>query len=288
MSIRHLRIFITVVSLQNMSAAAEQLFITQPSVSQAIKELEQYYGVRLFERLSKKLYLTQSGEALLKYATHLIQSFDEMETMMKNKSDVISLRIGASITVGGSLINRILNEFNEQHPKIKTQVMIRNTRKIERLLLSSKLDVALVEGKVSSKDLISKSVYEDQLILVVGKQHPFYGCDKLSIYDLQGQDIIAREEGSGTKIIFDNILKEYRVDVFERWSSSDTLSIKQAAIQSRGIAILSSLVVEEDLKKGTLHKIALEEVSLSREIYVVYHKNKFLSDSLKYFLDCLH
>ena len=109
--------------------------------------------------------------------------------------------------------------------------MIRNTRKIERLLLSSKLDVALVEGKVSSKDLISKSVYEDQLILVVGKQHPFYGCDKLSIYDLQGQDIIAREEGSGTKIIFDNILKEYRVDVFERWSSSDTLSIKQAAIQ---------------------------------------------------------
>ncbi len=195
MSIRHLRIFITVASLQNMSAAAEQLFITQPSVSQAIKELEQYYGVRLFERLSKKLYLTQSGEALLKYATHLIQSFDEMETMMKNKSDVISLRIGASITVGGSLINRILNEFNEQHPKIKTQVMIRNTRKIERLLLSSKLDVALVEGKVSSKDLISKSVYEDQLILVVGKQHPFYGCDKLSIYDLQGQDIIAREEG---------------------------------------------------------------------------------------------
>ena len=238
MSIRHLRIFITVASLQNMSAAAEQLFITQPSVSQAIKELEQYYGVRLFERLSKKLYLTQSGEALLKYATHLIQSFDEMETMMKNKSDVISLRIGASITVGGSLINRILNEFNEQHPKIKTQVMIRNTRKIERLLLSSKLDVALVEGKVSSKDLISKSVYEDQLILVVGKQHPFYGCDKLSIYDLQGQDIIAREEGSGTKIIFDNILTEYRVDVFERWSSSDTLSIKQAAIQSRGIAIL--------------------------------------------------
>ena len=145
MSIRHLRIFITVASLQNMSAAAEQLFITQPSVSQAIKELEQYYGVRLFERLSKKLYLTQSGEALLKYATHLIQSFDEMETMMKNKSDVISLRIGASITVGGSLINRILNEFNEQHPKIKTQVMIRNTRKIERLLLSSKFDVALVE-----------------------------------------------------------------------------------------------------------------------------------------------
>ena len=85
MSIRHLRIFITVAALQNMSAAAEKLFITQPSVSQAIKELEQYYGVRLFERLSKKLYLTESGEALLKYATHLIQSFDEMETMIKTK-----------------------------------------------------------------------------------------------------------------------------------------------------------------------------------------------------------
>jgi len=287
MSIRHLRIFITVAALQNMSAAAEKLFITQPSVSQAIKELEQYYGVRLFERLSKKLYLTESGEALLKYATHLIQSFDEMETMIKNKSNSISLRIGSSITIGSSLINRILNKFGEEHPDVKTQVFVRNTREIEKMLLSSELDVALVEGRVASKDLVAKSFYEDQLILVVGKEHPFYGRDKLSVYDLQGEDVISREDGSGSKIIFDNVLKEYHVDVHVSWSSPDILAIKEAAIQSRGIAVLSSLVVENELKKGTLHKITLEEVSLSRAIYVVYHKNKFLSDSLTYFLECL-
>ncbi|MFR1837403.1 MAG: LysR family transcriptional regulator, partial [Turicibacter sanguinis] len=213
MSIRHLRIFIMVASLKNMSAAAEKLFITQPSVSQAIKEIEHYYGVKLFERLSKKLYLTESGEYLLRYATHIVQSFDEMETMMKNKSDNIALRIGASITVGSCLLNHILDDLEEENNKITTQIYVRNTKEIEKMLLDSELDVALVEGTVTSKDLISKPVYQDKLIMVVGKGHKFYNRDEISIEELQGEAIISREEGSGSKPIFDNILKSNQIEV---------------------------------------------------------------------------
>lgn len=287
MSIRHLRIFIMVASLKNMSAAAEKLFITQPSVSQAIKEIEQYYGVKLFERLSKKLYLTESGEYLLRYAIHIVQSFDEMENMMRNKSDNIALRIGASITVGSCLLNQILNQLEEKNNKITTQIYVRNTREIEKMLLDSELDVALVEGTVTSKDLISKPVYQDKLIIVVGKGHKFYNRDEISIKELQGEDIISREEGSGSKTIFDNILKSNQIEVNIKWSSTDTGAIKDAVLESRGLAVLSRLMVEKELKKGTLHQVSLKEVSMFREIFVVYHKNKFMSESLKCFLDIL-
>ena len=287
MSIRHLRIFIMVASLKNMSAAAEKLFITQPSVSQAIKEIEHYYGVKLFERLSKKLYLTESGEYLLRYATHIVQSFDEMETMMKNKSDNIALRIGASITVGSCLLNHILDDLAEENNKITTQIYVRNTKEIEKMLLDSELDVALVEGTVTSKDLISKPVYQDKLIMVVGKGHKFYNRDEISIEELQGEAIISREEGSGSKTIFDNILKSNQIEVDIKWSSTDTGAIKDAVLESRGLAVLSRLMVERELKKGTLHEVSLKEVSMFREIFVVYHKNKFMSKSLKCFLEIL-
>ncbi|MCU7197153.1 LysR family transcriptional regulator [Turicibacter sanguinis] len=287
MSIRHLRIFIMVASLKNMSAAAEKLFITQPSVSQAIKEIEHYYGVKLFERLSKKLYLTESGEYLFRYATHIVQSFDEMETMMKNKSDNIALRIGASITVGSCLLNHILDDLEEENNKITTQIYVRNTKEIEKMLLDSELDVALVEGTVTSKDLISKPVYQDKLIMVVGKGHKFYNRDEISIEELQGEAIISREEGSGSKTIFDNILKSNQIEVDIKWSSTDTGAIKDAVLESRGLAVLSRLMVERELKKGTLHEVSLKEVSMFREIFVVYHKNKFMSKSLKCFLEIL-
>lgn len=287
MSIRHLRIFIMVATLGSMSAAAEKLFITQPSVSQAIKEIEQYYGVKLFERLSKKLYLTESGEYLLKYATYIVQSFDEMEMMMKNKSDDITLRIGASVTVGNCLLNQILDQLESINNKIKTQVYIRNTREIEKMILSSELDVALVEGEVTSKDLIAEPFYQDKLIVVVGEGHRFYHEKEVSIHDLQGENVISREEGSGSKMIFDRVLKDNNVDVNICLSSTDIGAIKDAVIASRGLAVLSSLIVEPELKKGTLHKVSLKEVSMFRELYVVYHKNKFMSESLKSFLDVI-
>ncbi len=287
MSIRHLKIFIMVATLKNMSAAAQKLNISQPSVSQAIREIEEHYGVLMFERLSKKLHLTKSGEALLRYATHIVQSFDEMETTMKNQSNSLKLRIGASITVGSRMLNQILNRLETKDESISTQVAIRNTRELEQMLLASELDVAIVEGLISSKDLVVKSIGKDHLVLVVGENHKFYNREAISISELQNEAIISREEGSGSKSIFDNILKNYDVKVDVIWSSTDTGAIKDAVLEGRGLAVLSSLMVEKELKKGTLHQVSLQEVSMFRDIFVVYHKNKFMSEALNNFLDVL-
>ncbi|MGL5694691.1 MAG: LysR family transcriptional regulator, partial [Peptostreptococcaceae bacterium] len=153
MSIRHLRIFIMVAECGKMSVAAEKLFITQPSVSQVIKEIEDYYGIRLFERLSKRLHITESGELLLKYAKHIVESFDDMERILKYKGQHVSLRIGATITVGNCILNDIIDKVEKENPQISTKVTINNTDIIENMLLNSELDVAIVEGIISHKDL---------------------------------------------------------------------------------------------------------------------------------------
>ena len=285
MNIRHLRIFIMVADCGKMSIAAEKLFITQPSVSQAIKEIEDYYGVKLFERLTKKLYITESGELLLKYARHIIQSFDEMEMSLKNKGQNPYLRIGATITVGYCLLNNIINKVENENKNISTKITINNTDVIEKMLLNSELDLGIVEGVITNNELITKPIYTDKLVVVVGKNHKFYDKDEISINDLMGEDIISREEGSGSRKIFDNILKNNNIQVNIKWSSTDTETIKNAVIDGRGLTVLSTLLVEKELKDGTLHKVSLKEVNMFREIFVVYHKNKFISEYLKYTLD---
>lgn len=287
MSIRHLRIFIMVADCGKMSAAAEKLFITQPSVSQAIKELEDYYGVKLFERLSRKLYITESGELLLKYARHIVQSFDEMEMGLKNKGQNRTLRIGATITVGGCMLNGIIDKLENKDRDISTKITINNTEIIEKMLLNSKLDVAIVEGITTNKDLVIKPIYTDKLILVVGKNHKFFNRKEISINELYGEDIISREEGSGGKKIFKNVLDKNGIQVNIKWSSTDTQAIKNAVIEGRGVPALSTMIVENEIREGTLHEISLKELNMFRKISVVYHKNKFISEHMRCFLDVL-
>ncbi len=285
MSIRHLRIFITVADCGKMSLAAEKLYITQPSVSQAIKEIEDYYGVKLFERLSKKLYITENGEYLLRYARHIIQSFDEMEMGLKNKGQDICLRVGATVTVGSYMLNNIIDKIEEDNKDIYTKITINNTEVIQNMLLNSELDVAIVEGVVTNKDLIKNTIYTDTLIIAVGKSHEFYNKDEISIVELIGKDVISREEGSGSKKIFENILKENNIEINLKWSSTDTEAIKNAVIKGRGLAVFSSLAIGKEIKEGTLRKVSLKEMDMFREIFVVYHKNKYISEHLKHFLD---
>ena len=113
MTIRHLKIFTTVADEKGMSAAAKKLHISQPSVSQAIAELEKYYGVKLFERLSQKIYLTKEGELMLSFSRHILDSFDQMEEAMNQSVEHTHLHIGCSVSVGTCLINDILDKAKE-------------------------------------------------------------------------------------------------------------------------------------------------------------------------------
>lgn len=287
MTIRHLRIFLAVAKEGKMGLAAKSLFISQPSVSQAIKEIEDYYGIKLFERLSKKLYMTENGERLLQYARPIIESFDEMEMSLRHAGEQVNLRIGATITAGSYLLEPIITLFERENPEVKVKVIVNNTHVLQEKLLNSELDIAIIEGKITNPDLVKRSVCDDPLVVAVGKAHPFYCEKRLPIKALEGQDLICREEGSGIRSLFSRILEEHEVKMQVKWECTNTQAIKAATIAGQGIAVFSIRTIKQEIKEETLHTLELEGVNLSREICVVSHKDKFLSKHLISFLECL-
>ena len=154
MTIRHLKIFITVADCGKMNMAAKKLYISQPSVSQAIQELEKEYGIQLFDRLSQRLYITDNGKKLLSYARHIVDSYEEMDLMMKNAGEHPRIRVGASVSVGTCLIDKVITKLEEKNPKIEIRVVINNTSTIEKMLADSELDVGIVEGLITNLDML--------------------------------------------------------------------------------------------------------------------------------------
>lgn len=284
MTIRHLQIFIAVADTGTMSLAAKQLYISQPTVSQVISEMEERYGVRLFERLSRRLYITDTGKQLLKYARHIVASFDEMEHGLHDASEHPVLRVGATITVGSCILTDIINRFEASCPHTRVQAYVDNTRSIERRILESDLDLALVEGVVSEEDIVVQPMIDDELVLVCGKQHPFAQKQSCTASELEKQAFILREEGSGTRARFEGYLKAHNVEIFPKWVCHSSDSILKAVEGGQGLSVLSKLLVESCVQAGTLHPISLSDARLTRSFSVIYHKNKFLSEPFLQFI----
>ncbi|MEF9941653.1 MAG: LysR family transcriptional regulator [Lachnospiraceae bacterium] len=285
MTIRHLKIFITVADTGKMNAAAKILYISQPSVSQAIRELEDYYGIKLFERFSRKLYITDSGKQLLSYARHVVESFETMDIVMKNAGEHPKLRVGASVSVGTCLIGTIVEEVEQQQPGMNIQVVVDNTSRIEQMLQNSQLDIGIVEGVVSSVDFVQESLCKDELVVVVGKTHEFYQKKEITLGQLEGQSLIAREDGSLLRNQYERLLLEERITLEKKWSCTNTEAIKNAVIAGSGLTILSRMLVEKEVKEGTLYIVPVHGIKVEREMQLTYHHNKYLSGHLLKFIE---
>lgn len=287
MTIRHLKIFVVVAENGNMSTAAKKLYISQPTVSQAIRELEEHYGVKLFERLSKKLFITEAGKYLLFQAKNLIDQFDNIEASMKNNYQVETLRIGASMTVGSVLLSNLISDLQGENPNIETYAFVNNTTIIEEKLLNSDLDVAVVEGKVKSHDLISIPMIDDYLVLVCGTNHPLSLKKELSLEDLENQKFVVREKGSGTREILDEFLKLHNINVKIVWESSSPDTIKHAVMENGCLALMPFRIMEKEINEGQMNVIFITNNEWKRSFSLVYHKDKNLTNSIELLRDIL-
>lgn len=283
MTIRHLKIFITVAECGKMNLAAQKLYISQPSVSQAISELEEYYGTKLFERLTQKLYITDSGEKLLSYARHVVDSYENMDAMMKNEGEHPVLRVGGSVTVGTCLLNSMVSRFRRECTA-EVKAFVDNTTTIERMILDSSLDVGIVEGIVEDKNIIQIPLCNDELVIVVGKMHPFYNKPFIKLSDLQGQGLVAREDGSQRRNQYEQLLEEKNIQLKNTWSCTNTEAIKNTVISGNDIGILSKMLLTEECKNKSLYMVPVQDVKVNREIKLIYHKNKFISPALEVFI----
>ena len=285
MTIRSLEIFVKVAECGKMSEVARNMYITQSSVSQAISEIEKEYGVKLFDRISKKLYLTEAGKKLLGYGRHLLAVNEEMNDCMKHCAKNIRIRVGATVTVGTCVISPIMLELYKVNPLIEPEVFVEDTRLIAKKLLNSELDIAIVEGKIKHPDIVTKSIINDNLVLICSHKHEFYKRDSIEVSELSNQPLIMRELGSGTRAQLEKQLKELKIPMNMRWSCYNSEAILRAVVDNFGIAVISELLIEDYLKKHLLWACDIEGINLHRTFDIAYHRSKFFTENISAFFD---
>ncbi len=283
MNFRHLEIFLAVCEEGSMTLAARVLYMTQPSISQAIHELEIYYGVRLFERLNHRLYLTSAGETLGSYARHIIHLSEQARHDLEDMSRGGSLRIGASLTIGAYMLPGLVVAFQHQNPEVEVFIRVDNTGVVENMILNDQLDLGLVEGPTYSQHLEERFFCGDDLVFIVSPQHPLGKKVKWKAQDLKGQAFLVREEGSGTQDIFEHAMREAEISWKAAGVYNNNEAIKQAVIANLGLAIVSKISIEEEVRQGKFLALEVEGISLNRKFNVIYHRQKFFTVAMQKF-----
>ncbi|MCI8430741.1 MAG: LysR family transcriptional regulator [Lachnospiraceae bacterium] len=280
MTIRHLKIFITVAECGSMNTAAKELFLSQPTISQAIRELEEYYGTRLFDRLSRRLYITPAGQELLNHAYPVVAQFNQLEQNMKKGNQKEIIRIGSTITVGSCLISNVLNDFDRLIPETETYTFIGNTHMIEEKLLKSELDIALVEGEIHHPDLVMVPGIRDFLVLGCAANHPFAERDAVHVRELEGQKFVMREQGSGTRALFDRFIKRHSLSIRTSWEATCPDAFRNAILYNQCLAVVSVRLLERDIRSGQIRIFNPHTNELERCFSLVYHKDKVFTPAM--------
>lgn len=284
MTLRHFKIFVSVCDNMNMTTAAEALFISQSAISQAIAELEKYYNVRLFERFSRKLYLTQAGERLLSYARHMIRMNMDIEKDMKSLHESGSIRLGASVTIGTNVLPKLVSAYKKLNPKIMVEVFESNTQQIESRILHDQTDIALVEGETISQDIVSSPFMDDELVLICGIKHRFANHSAIAPHELEAEDFIIREKGSGTRKTLEDVLAAHGISWRASWICNNADTIKMAVAEGLGISIISKRAVVNEISSRILCMKEIEGIRFNRTFKVIFHKNKYLTEPMKDFI----
>ncbi len=272
MTIRHLKVFICVCKHGSMTKAAEELFIAQPAVSNTISEIEKNYNVKLFERINRRLFLTDEGKGLLIKAQEIVTAFDEFEEQALNSSKKPLLKIGSSLTIGKQKLPWLLRNLKAGFPDIDFQVSINQTSIIENKILSGALDFAFIQGKPSDPNIKSRLVDCNTLIAVCGKKYNM--PDTVTLKELCRYDLLLREDESVSREFLDHIFALENLVVTPVMESISNQALISAAVQNLGVTIMPEAMLTRQLSNGGLRKINVTDYEFTRNSYLVYHKDK--------------
>lgn len=284
MTIKHLKIFVEVCRLESFTLAAETLNSQQPAISLAIKEMETYYSVKLFDRMNRKIYLTESGKILYDYATSILAQFYEAENVLRNTNKLYRIRVGCvDPFVPNSLVTTLKN-FSAKYPQIGYNAVITNSAHIENLLLKNELDLGIIEHSFFSSSFHTKLLYEENLLVVCGREYYDTPPQSLSLAMLSKEKLLLREHGTGQRNTIDSVFHAQGYHIHPILESCHVSSLIEAAVCNMGILILSPRLIPNELEQGILQTITISDATFCKKYHVAYHKHKQLSDSLKLFI----
>jgi DNA-binding transcriptional LysR family regulator len=289
MADRRLQVFYTVAKVLSFTKAAEQLYMTQPAVTFQVKQLEEHFDTRLFERAHGKISLTPAGELAFTYAERILDQYAEMDARIAELTGQVSgpLLIGASTTIAEYLLPRLLGEFKQQHPDVKAKLAVANSDTIEHKVAEHTLDVGLIESPSHLPHLVTKVCCEDDLVLICSPRHPL--AQKLSVTprEISEVEFVSREAGSGTREVVDDYFRSNGVapeDIHIIMELGSREAIKGAVVAGMGVSIMSGAAVLKEMQLGELSVVALDP-PLRRQLSLVYPEEKFQSKLLQSFLE---
>ncbi|MEE8379110.1 MAG: selenium metabolism-associated LysR family transcriptional regulator [Gammaproteobacteria bacterium] len=289
MADRRLNVFYHVARQLSFTKAAEILHMTQPAVTFQVRQLEEYFNTRLFDRTHNKIGLTEAGGRVFADAEKIFQLYDEMENSVRELTGEISgiLILGASTTIAEYMLPALLGDFKEKYPDVNIRLKVSNTDGIVRMVENNEIDLGVVEAPVANKNLAVEECRKDRLVAITPPGHELANQGKIQVKSILEYPFICREEGSGTREVIMEYLRDAGVDegqlnIIMELGSLEAL--KGAVEAGIGISIISRATLIKEIKLGSVEVLELDP-PLERPFSFVHQKHKFRQRAMDELLD---
>lgn len=278
MTLRHFNIFKAVCESGSITAASDRLNMSQPAVSIAIRELESFYGTKLFERMNRQIYITEPGKLLRQYVDTILTQFDESVDIIRNDKASLTCRIGVNVTCAETYLPMWVHKIKSEIDDVMLNIHVSNAKEIERMLTDNEIDFAVVDIIPGQIRFESRLLYSEKMCVV---SSPNLCADNMKIADLHTKPLLLREKGSGTRNSVEAAFCKHGLTPAPYIESISTLSLIRMAKDGLGYAILPRETIKEALDCHALMETVITDESFDRYYHLVYHKNKYLTGITK-------
>jgi len=293
MDLWRLHIFCKVVELRSFSRAAGAVYLSQPTVSSHIKDLENHFECKLVDRLGRKVVPTKAGAILYSYARKMIALKEEAENTLAEFQGKMKghLTIGGSTIPAGYILPFLLGRFKDSYPQVVVTVVEGDTARIIRDTLEGHVELSIVGAKDQQVQLVQTKIMDDEMFLIVPEKHRWAQKSQVTMEKLSREPFIMRELGSGTRKSIERVMEESghspgTLNIVAEMGSTE--AVRQGIKAGLGVSILSERAVSEELAAGSLRKLKIKGLSFKRAFYLTYHKRRTQSPLCRTFIAFLN
>ena len=279
-TLRQLQVFLATARSGNLSKAADSLAMSQSAASSALRDLEELYQIKLFDRVGKRLKINALGASIQGKSEALIEQAQSLETALEGNLGPGKLRVGATLTIGNYLAIEMIAAFQRRFPQASVALSVANTEAIVGQLLSYSLDVGLIEGELSHADLDIQPWRQDELVVFAHPEHPLVSLPSLSDDALLSAAWVVREPGSGTRQTFDRAMAGLLPSLDISLELQHTEAIKRAVAAGLGLGCLSGICLQDAFQQGSLVPLAVPQRDFKRHFSIVMHREKYRASGL--------
>lgn len=286
MNLNHLRVFASVAQHGSLTRAARALHVSQPAISKQLGDLEEDLGALLVDRLPRGVRLTAAGEVLYSHAQRILSAERAAESELRDLAGLEAgrLSIGASTTVGSYYVPSLFGELHRAHPRLELELRIANTAAIQDAVLENRIDLGMTEGLINDEALEVETLAADELVAIAAPGHPALERAPMSARALVTLPLLMREVGSGSREVVEQALLDRGLTPQPIMALGSTEALKNAVLHGLGVAIVSRLTVEYELRTGRLSELALSDLRIRRTLRLVTLRGKRPSPAANAFL----